>query len=149
MLQHESNAASAAPCYFSSPLQLGCFQRRRLCSFLNVASKQRMAVLLLFSVFIVFMASDFPSAVDISFLCDMAHKIICISEKALPEDKSKIKFIFPSTIVLVKNKKYHGINRICLCSVSENVYSVYSDINLLMHILKSTNCCHTAEVRVL
>ena len=84
---------------------LRCFQRRLLCSFLNVASKQRMAVLLLFSVFIIFMAIDFPLAVDISFLCDMAHKIICISEKALPEDKFKIKFKFPSTIVLVKNKK--------------------------------------------
>ena len=84
---------------------LGCFQRRRLCSFLNVASKQRMAVLLLFSVIIMFMASDFHSAVDISFLCDMAHKIICNSEKALPEGKSKIKFKFPSTIVHVKNKK--------------------------------------------
>ena len=49
--------------------------------------------------------SDFPSAVDISFLCDMAHKIICMSEKALPEDKSKIKFKFSSPIVLFQNKK--------------------------------------------
>ena len=71
-----------------------------------LVSEQRIAVLLLFSEhFIVFIASDFPSAVDISFLCDMAHKIICISEKALPEDKSKIKFKFLSTIVLVQNKK--------------------------------------------
>ena len=30
--------------------------------------------MLLFSVSIVFMASDFPSAVDISFLGDMANK---------------------------------------------------------------------------
>ena len=45
-----------------------------MCSFLNADSKQRIAVLLLFSVFIVFMASDFPSAIDISFLCDMAYK---------------------------------------------------------------------------
>ena len=51
------------------------------------------------------MASDFPSAVDISFLAIWHIKIICISEKVLPEDKSKIKFKFPSTIVLVKNKK--------------------------------------------
>ena len=64
-----------------------------------------------------------------------------MSEKALPEDKSKIKFKFPSTIVFVQNKK----NTMVSIEFNQRMF-IYTDIKLLMHIFKSTNCCFTAEV---
>ena len=75
----------------------------------------------------------------------MAHKIICMSEKALPDDKSKIKFKFPSTIVLVQYKRNTMVSIGLTSAVYQKMF-IHTDIKLLMHILNSTNSRYTAEV---
>ena len=139
----EANSAPAAPCYFAFPLQLvsppppettsvlvseRCFKAKDSCpAFIKV--------FLLSS-----WQATFIRLLTFLFFAIWHIKIICMSEKALPEDKSKIKFKFPSTIFLVQNTKNTMVSIGFTSALYQKMF-IHTDIKLL-----STNCCYTAEV---